>query len=439
MLPWNVSIRIVKLMRIYFKMRDYFPFLLTLICSFALIVSCGDSISISEDSEKKDVSNSIPIMSGSSPYLPKVNEIDIDLGDSKGSPKELEAVWEAWAILNKEHVDRNTFNSDEFEESAIKGLINSVNDQHTSYIDPVVLEIEQTDLSGEFEGIGAHVRIRADGAIQIISPIEGGPAESAGIKPGDIILSVDGESLEGFSLLEAVSKIRGPRGSEVELLVKHVGQLEPVTINVVRDVIALPSVLVRSEPGDKIAHIRITEFKEDTPERLQESLTQLLVNGEAEGLILDVRNNPGGYLQKVFQIADMFLNESIILIEQRKDNEVIWESSDGGLAVDVPLVLLVNRYSASGSEILMGAFQDTDRAKVVGERTFGKGTVNMFKKLSNGGGLYMSIGRWYTPDRRIIEGEGLEPDIEVTDRDPKEADIKQIEKAKEILDSLINS
>ena len=433
------SIRIVKLMRIYFKMRDYFPFLLTLICSFALIVSCGDSISISEDSEKKDVSNSIPIMSGSSPYLPKVNEIDIDLGDSKGSPKELEAVWEAWAILNKEHVDRNTFNSDEFEESAIKGLINSVNDQHTSYIDPVVLEIEQTDLSGEFEGIGAHVRIRADGAIQIISPIEGGPAESAGIKPGDIILSVDGESLEGFSLLEAVSKIRGPRGSEVELLVKHVGQLEPVTINVVRDVIALPSVLVRSEPGDKIAHIRITEFKEDTPERLQESLNELLVNGEAEGLILDVRNNPGGYLQKVFQIADMFLNESIILIEQRKDNEVIWESSDGGLAVDVPLVLLVNRYSASGSEILMGAFQDTDRAKVVGERTFGKGTVNMFKKLSNGGGLYMSIGRWYTPDRRIIEGEGLEPDIEVTDRDPKEADIKQIEKAKEILDSLINS
>ena len=439
MLPCNVSIRIVKLMRIYFKMRDYFRFLLTLICSFAFIVSCGDSISISEDTEKNDVSNSIPIMSGSSPYLPKVNEIDIDLGDSKGSPKELEAVWEAWAILNKEHVDRNTFNSDEFEESAIKGLINSVNDQHTSYIDPVVLEIEQTDLSGEFEGIGAHVRIRADGAIQIISPIEGGPAESAGIKPGDIILSVDGESLEGFSLLEAVSKIRGPRGSEVELLVKHVGQLEPVTINVVRDVIALPSVLVRSEPGDKIAHIRITEFKEDTPERLRESLTQLLVNGEAEGLILDVRNNPGGYLQKVFQIADMFLNESIILIEQRKDNEVIWESSDGGLAVDVPLVLLVNRYSASGSEILMGAFQDTDRAKVVGERTFGKGTVNMFKKLSNGGGLYMSIGRWYTPDRRIIEGEGLEPDIEVTDRDPKEADIKQIEKAKEILDSLINS
>ena len=211
-------------------------------------------------------------------------------------------------------------------------------------------------------------------------------------------------------MLEAVSMIRGPRGSSVELLVKHVGQLDPVLISVVRDVIALPSVLVRSEPEDEIAHIRLTEFKGDTPERLREVLIPIIEDG-AEGLILDLRNNPGGYLQQVFRIADMFLGKSVILIEQRKDEEVIWESSEGGIAVDIPLVILVNRYSASGSEILMGAFQDSGRATVIGERTFGKGTVNMFKKLSNGGGLYMSIGRWYTPDRRIIEGEGLEPDI----------------------------
>ena len=374
----------------------------------------------------------------SAPYLPKVNDENIDLGSSKGTPSELEAVWEAWAILNKEHVDRNSFDAEEFEESAIKGLISSVDDQHTAYIDPVVLEIEQTDLSGEFEGIGAHVRIREDGAIQIISPIEGGPAEAAGIKPGDIILSVDGESLEGSSLLEAVSMIRGPRGSSVELLVKHVGELEPVLISVVRDVIALPSVLVRSEPGDEIAHIRVTEFKGDTPERLREVLVPIIDDG-ARGLILDVRNNPGGYLQQVFRIADMFLGKSVILIEQRKDEEIIWESSEGGIAVDIPLVILVNRFSASGSEILMGAFQDSGRAMAIGERTFGKGTVNMFKKLSNGGGLYMSIGRWYTPDRRIIEGEGLEPDIEVLNRDPKEADIMQIDKAKEILIGLIQN
>ena len=419
-------------------MNSYLRLLVTLIFTCGLLFACAEDISISETSEKVDTTVGAENESSTPPYIPKLNEENIDLGSSKGTPSELEAVWEAWAILNKEHVDRNSFDSEEFEESAIKGLISSVDDQHTAYIDPVVLEIEQTDLSGEFEGIGAHVRIREDGAIQIISPIEGGPAESAGIKPGDIILSVDGESLEGSSLLEAVSMIRGPRGSSVELLVKHVGQLDPVLISVVRDVIALPSVLVRSEPGDEIAHIRITEFKGDTPERLREVLIPIIEDG-AEGLILDLRNNPGGYLQQVFRIADMFLGKSVILIEQRKDEEVIWESSEGGIAVDIPLVILVNRYSASGSEILMGAFQDSGRATVIGERTFGKGTVNMFKKLSNGGGLYMSIGRWYTPDRRIIEGEGLEPDIEVIDRDPKEADIMQIDKAKEILSGLIRS
>ena len=419
-------------------MNSYSRLLVTLIFTCGLLFACAEDISISETSEKVETTVDPENENSNAPYLPQLDEKNIDLGSSKGTPSELEAVWEAWAILNKEHVDRNSFDSEEFEESAIKGLISSVDDQHTAYIDPVVLEIEQTDLSGEFEGIGAHVRIREDGAIQIISPIEGGPAESAGIKPGDIILSVDGESLEGSSLLEAVSMIRGPRGSSVELLVKHVGQLDPVLISVVRDVIALPSVLVRSEPGDEIAHIRITEFKGDTPERLREVLIPIIEDG-AEGLILDLRNNPGGYLQQVFRIADMFLGKSVILIEQRKDEEVIWESSEGGIAVDIPLVILVNRYSASGSEILMGAFQDSGRATVIGERTFGKGTVNMFKKLSNGGGLYMSIGRWYTPDRRIIEGEGLEPDIEVIDRDPKEADIMQIEKAKEILSGLIRS
>ena len=419
-------------------MINYAKIFFSLVVTCSVFMACSEDVSISDPSEMEATATVVENEKASAPYLPKVNDENIDLGSSKGTPSELEAVWEAWAILNKEHVDRNSFDAEEFEESAIKGLISSVDDQHTAYIDPMVLEIEQTDLSGEFEGIGAHVRIREDGAIQIISPIEGGPAEAAGIKPGDIILSVDGESLEVSSLLEAVSMIRGPRGSSVELLVKHVGELEPVLISVVRDVIALPSVLVRSEPGDEIAHIRVTEFKGDTPERLREVLVPIIDDG-AKGLILDVRNNPGGYLQQVFRIADMFLGKSVILIEQRKDEEIIWESSEGGIAVDIPLVILVNRFSASGSEILMGAFQDSGRAMAIGERTFGKGTVNMFKKLSNGGGLYMSIGRWYTPDRRIIEGEGLEPDIDVLNRDPKEADIMQIDKAKEILIGLIQN
>ena len=219
---------------------------------------------------------------------------------------------------------------------------------------------------------------------------------------------------------------------------KRLGQLQTTVIEVIRDVIALPSVLLRSEPGSDITHIRITEFKADTPDRLEEVLVQE-IDGGAKGLILDLRSNPGGYLQQVFEIADMFLNEEVILVEERQDKEVLWESKDGGLATDLPVVLLVNAYSASGSEILMGAFQDSGRSQVVGEKTFGKGTVNIFRELSNGGGLYMSIGRWYTPLKRQIEGEGLLPDFEVTDTDPQKADIMQVEKAIELLENLISA
>ena len=198
--------------------------------------------------------------------------------------------------------------SKEFEEFAIKGLVEAVGDTHTAYVEPVVLKIETEDLSGEFEGIGAHVRRREDGAIQIVSPIVGGPAEAAGVKSGDIILSVNGKVLEGISIRESVTLIRGPRGSTVILTIKHVGVLEPVEIAIVRDVIALPSVLLRSSSGSRIAHVRITEFKANTAEIFREVLSKELDNG-AEALILDLRGNPGGYLQQVFEIADMFMDK----------------------------------------------------------------------------------------------------------------------------------
>jgi len=410
--------------------------LLTFLCVVSFIsTALACSTALSDDTDL--TTTPTKYSDSSAPYsvtstLPKEK-----LGSSEGTPRELEAVWEAWALLNKEHIDRASFEPGAFEESAIKGLIDSVEDTHTAYVDPLVLQIEQTDLSGQFEGIGAHVRRREDGMIQIISPIEGGPAEAAGILAGDIILAVDGESIEGLELLEAVSKIRGPKGSIVSLTVKHIGQLETTIIEVSRDVIALPSVLLRSDPGDEITHIRITEFKGDTPMRLSEILNAELEAG-SKGLILDLRSNPGGYLQQVFDITNMFLDDGIILLEERQNENVTWRASGGGLATNLPMVVLVNKYSASGSEILMGAFQDNDRATVIGEQTFGKGTVNVFRKLSNGGGLYMSVGRWYTPNKRPIEGEGLTPDILVTSRDSKEADIKQVDAAYDEINKLLN-
>ena len=409
--------------------------LLTFLCVVSFIsipLACSSDIT-----EQPDLPTPAKYSGSSAPYpmtstLPKEQ-----LGSSEGTPRELEAVWEAWSLLNKEHIDRASFEAGTFEESAIKGLIDSVEDTHTSYVDPLVLQIEQTDLSGQFEGIGAHVRRREDGMIQIISPIEGGPAEAAGILAGDIILAVDGESIEGLELLEAVSKIRGPKGSIVSLTVKHIGELDTTIIDVSRDVIALPSVLLRTDPGDDITHIRITEFKGDTPIRLSEILSKEMEAG-SKGLILDLRSNPGGYLQQVFDIANMFLDDGVILLEERQSENVTWQASGGGFASKLPMVVLVNKYSASGSEILMGAFQDNERATVIGEQTFGKGTVNVFRKLSNGGGLYMSVGRWYTPNKRPIEGEGLTPDILVTSRDSKEADIKQVDEAYKELNKLLN-
>ena len=407
------------------------------LCACALVIfTLFHSACAVFNSTESSLDTSISGSGTSAPYFLTPIPKEESLGSSKGTPSELISVWEAWAFLNDEHVDKDLFNSAEFEEFAIKGMLEAIDDPYTNYIEPKVLDIEMEDLTGEFEGIGAHVRTREDGAIQIVSPIEGGPAERAGIKAGDIIVAVDGNSLDGVSLLDAISQIRGPRGTSVLLTVRHIGSSALVDINVIRDAIALPSVLLRSEVGADIAHIRITEFKADTAQRFFDILKKQIDSG-SRALIMDLRSNPGGYLNVVYDIADMFLDEEVVLIEVRQGDERVWNSSgpvkDIEKAIDIPMVVLVDQFSASGSEILMGAFQDLGRAETVGEKTFGKGTVNVFRELSNGGGIYMSIGRWYTPSMRLIEGNGLEPDHIVTSTDPAEAEANQLNKAKEIL------
>ena len=374
------------------------------------------------------------------PLLPELIPQDMPLKVPEGVPEELAVVWQVWSMLAAEHVDRDTFDPEIFTEASIRGMLVALDDPHTNYVGPDVFGIENQDIRGRFEGIGAHVSMNADGKLVIVAPIADSPAEKAGIRPGDIILEVDGESIQGISLIEAVSKIRGPRGTVVSLLVQHVGSVEKVVIEVERGVIPLQSVVLRSEVGHPIAHIRLTNFYEDTAEKLAATIRETMDAG-SEGIVLDVRDNPGGLLSSVVDVTSLFLDEGLILYEVDGDgNRRDWvDRRNDDVLESVPMVILANQYSASASEILVGALQDHERATVIGKKTFGKGSVNILRQLDNGGGLFLTFARWFTPDGRVIDRNGLEPDVEVTHGDAQQEDIRQLEKAIETLEAEIHS
>ena len=372
-------------------------------------------------------------------FTPEIIIPDEPLNAPDNVPDELISIWETWNFLSNDHVDRSSIDSSELSEEAIIAILKTFNDKGTYYIPPNQFKIQNEDMGGDFEGIGAHVSIKADGSIMIVAPIEGSPAEKAGIKPGDIILEIEGISTEGIGLLEAVNKIRGPKGSPVTLLIKHLGDLDPVSISIIRDVIPLESVIIRTDENAEIAHIKITNFYSNTSPQLKDALKTVKDNG-AKAIIIDVRNNPGGFLNSAIDVTSQFLDDGLALYEiDGKGNRVNWKIRKGGIATEIPLVILANEYSASASEILVGAIQDYKRGKVIGNTTFGKGSVNIIRKLSNGGGIGISISRFYSPLGRLIEEQGLEPDIIISNPDKQTEDTEQLDEAFKILNNLINN
>ncbi len=376
------------------------------------------------------------------PTLPEVVPSDKPVVRPDAVPGDLGIVWEAWSLLNRDYVDPSELEGEDFSERAIRGMLTVLNDPQTAYLSPEIMTGSFQDVfRGNFEGIGAHVNMNRDGQLVIVKPIPGGPAEAAGIKPGDIILEADGEKLDGMSLLEAVSKVRGPKGSTVELLVKHLGALDPVVIAVIRDEIPLVSVRLRSQPDDRFAHVRIEQFYPTTPDDLRETILQA-VDAGAEGIILDVRDNDGGTLDSVVGIASLFLKteDELVLYVEKGDGQRqnYYAKPDMQIATEVPMVMLINERSASSSEVLAGALQDHGRATIIGEQSFGKGSVNILRPLSNGGGLYITIAHWHTPSGRLIHGEGITPDIEVSHRDAQEQDVQQLRRAIEELTRMVD-
>jgi carboxyl-terminal processing protease len=359
-------------------------------------------------------------------------------GDSaSATPQDLETLfkpfWETWAIVHSQYVDQPV-DDVALMRGAIRGMLESLGDEHTSYMDPQEYTDANAGLEGSYEGIGAYVDTGGD-YLTVTSPIPGSPAEKAGLKPGDEIIAIDGEDMTGINPELARRKVLGPAGTVVLLTIRREGTEEPFDVEITRDKINIAS--VESEMLDNdIAYVKLNTFGDTTTRDLKEQLGDLM-DQNPKGLILDLRYNGGGYLQTAVEVTSQFISDGVVLYEQygdgRKDS---YDAIRGGLALDVPMVVLINKGSASASEIVAGALQDYDRAQLVGETSYGKGSVQNWIPLEdNQGAVRVTIAKWLTPEGRTIHKLGLTPDVvvELTDEDAAAELDPQLDKAIELL------
>jgi carboxyl-terminal processing protease len=318
--------------------------------------------------------------------------------------------WEAWALIQQDYYgDLPT--EEELVYGAIRGAMGTLDDPFTAFIEPRVAAINRQDDSGSFDGIGAYVSME-EGRLQIVSTFKGQPAETAGLQRGDIVLQVDDTPIENMSIYEAISLIRGPSGTTVRLTVLR-PEREPFEVEIVRASIEIPVVEYEMRP-DGLAYVSLFDFSSDASDKLADALRDLL-RQNPKGLILDMRGNPGGWLNEAVLTTGLFVPQNtLVLLERFKDEtERPYFSPNRPVTTDLDMVVLVDGGSASASEIVAGALQDHGRAVLIGETTFGKGSVQLPHELSNGAELRVTVARWFTPDNRAIHGEGLEPDIAV--------------------------
>ena len=338
--------------------------------------------------------------------------------------------WEAWEILHDEYVDQ-PLDDGLLVQGAIRGMVDSLGDPHSSYMDPDEYLQANLPLDGEYEGIGAWVD--ADGAfLTIISAMPGSPAERGGLQPGDQVIGVDGEDVTGLDGNLVIRRVLGPAGTAVRLTIRREGVADPIELEIVRERIDLASVESELLEGD-IGYIRLLSFGAQTADDLDRDLRDLL-RQDPQGLILDLRGNGGGFLHTAVDVASQFLSDGVVLSERFGDGqETVYEVEGGGRATQIALVVLIDGGSASASEIVAGAIQDHDRGLLVGETSFGKGSVQNWIELQDAqGAVRVTIARWYTPDGRQIHEVGLTPDVEVLAVEGGEAD-PQLDKAIELL------
>ncbi|MCK5123360.1 MAG: S41 family peptidase [Candidatus Pacebacteria bacterium] len=373
---------------------------------------------INSSDSKKKITGLVNLNIGSKNEIEKKADFDI--------------FWDAWRIVEDKY-NLEPLDYQEMVYGAIEGMVYSLRDPYTVFLDPEESEVFDEDMKGSFSGIGAEIGFR-DKLLTVIAPLEDSPAENAGILSGDKILKVDGEEIFGMSIDKAVNLIRGEKGTKVLLTIAREGLDELKDIEIVRDTIIIKTIEWEIKENN-IAYLKISQFKEDTTFELDDKIGEILAI-DPRGIIIDLRNNAGGYVHTVKEVSGRFLDRGeVVFIEDHSDGETIHKATGDKRFFDVSIVVLINEGSASASEILAGALRDNMGVKLVGKKTFGKGSVQEVKYLKDGSSIKITVAEWLTPNRTVINNNGVEPDFEVemsfedyeNDRDP------QLEKAMELL------
>lgn len=367
--------------------------------------------------------------------IPSINQVEGLANKELGMPTDVDfsLFWDSWRVIEENYVDRESLDRQAMIYGAISGLLESLDDAYSVFMPPQESKKFIDDMSGSFDGIGAEVGMRK-GVLTVISPLEGNPAQRAGLKAGDKILKVDDTLTADLTLDESVNLIRGKKGIPVRLLISRDEWNEAKEITIVRDTIKIP--IIKWEMKDDIAYVAFYHFTENSASEFKRTVNEIL-KADAKGLVLDLRNNPGGYLEVAVDISSWFIPKGeIVVVEDFGNDEKNEYRSQGfnGLR-DMPTAVLINEGSASASEIVAGALRDVKGIKLVGEKSFGKGSVQQMKNLKGGSSIKITVAKWLTPSGICINKEGISPDIEVemTDEDIDNMRDPQLEKALELL------
>lgn len=327
--------------------------------------------------------------------------------------QDMPVFWEAWKLVN-ENFYTQPLDQEKMTYGAVGGMVEALGDVHTAFVDPKRAEYLRSQLQGSFEGIGATVEM-VNGRLTVVAPIKGAPAEKAGLQAGDVILQVDDTPIVNMDVSEAIALIRGPKGTQVRLKVQR-GSNPATDYTITRNTIQVPEITSKMLEDDTIAYIELSEFGEKAKPELRQALSEALAKNP-KALIFDLRGNPGGYLTTAIEVASEFLpKDQVVLVEKFKNGDKkLYKSTGDGLATKIPMVLLVNEGSASASEILSAAMRDYNRATIIGQKTFGKGSVQTVHELSDNSQLRVTIANFYSPKENVINHVGVTPDVEIPD------------------------